>query len=119
MKGPKQEVNVNFFQHTILSWFKKSGRNFPWRDEKDPFRILVAEIMLQRTRAAQVFPVYAEFVQRFPDVEALASASLKDIAAFMRKLGLFWRSTVIKETNAILSSATSKFRISMLSCSHI
>lgn len=95
---------MSFFQDALLNWFEKNRRNFPWREEKDPFKILVAEMMLQRTKAEQVFPVYAEFIERFPDVKTLAHARLKDISAFMQKLGLFWRSRLIKEmaTNILI-----------------
>jgi A/G-specific adenine glycosylase len=87
-----------FFQNTILDWFKENGRKYPWRIEKDPYKILIAEIMLQRTRVGQVLPVYKEFIKKFPDVQSVADSEEKDISFFISKLGLFWRSKLIKET---------------------
>lgn len=88
---------VTFFQHRLIRWFAENRRNFPWREEKDPYKILIAEIMLQRTKAEQVFPVYEEFIRRFPDVKSLVLSNIEDIAKFMERLGLFWRSKLIKE----------------------
>ena len=90
--------NIPFFRNTLLKWFKKNGRKYPWRNEKDPYRILVAEMMLQRTRVEQVLPVYSEFIKKFPNVRTLSDAKIEDIAVFVAKLGLFWRSKMMKET---------------------
>ena len=89
--------NIVFFQQTIVEWFAKNGRMYPWRRESDPFRILVAEIMLQRTRAGQVLPVYEQFVKEFPDVRSLACSTFEDVLNLTSKLGLFWRGRLLKE----------------------
>jgi len=86
-----------FFNKTVLSWFKKNGKKYPWRNEKDPYRILIAEIMLQRTRVSQVFPVYQEFIKKYPDINSASKAEVKQISTYVKKLGLFWRSKLIKE----------------------
>ncbi len=90
-----QKNRIRFFQKTILSWFKENGRLYPWRNEKVPYRILIAEVMLQRTRADQVLPVYNEFIKQFPTVNSLAAANTDDVNRYVRKLGLFWRSKMI------------------------
>ncbi|MEO9309608.1 MAG: DNA glycosylase [Nitrososphaera sp.] len=92
------KIEIHFFRNTLLEWFKKNGRKYPWRNEKDPYRVLVAEMMLQRTRVEQVLPVYNEFIKKFPNVRTLADAKIEDIAVFVAKLGLFWRSKIMKET---------------------
>ena len=72
----------------LLRWFRSHARDFPWRRTSDPYRILLAEIMLRRTRAEQVVPVYTSFVQRFPDIRALSAADAAEIRRLLRPLGL-------------------------------
>jgi len=93
----EQQDKKRFFNKTILSWFKKNGKKYPWRNEKDPYRILIAEIMLQRTRVTQVIPVYQEFIKKYPDINSASKAEVKQISTYVKKLGLFWRSKLIKE----------------------
>jgi A/G-specific adenine glycosylase len=81
-----------FFQEDILLWFSKHYRSFPWRRYSDPYRIMIAEFMLHRTRAAQVVPVYEEFLEKYPDVRTLAGADENEIKEVTRHLGLHWRS---------------------------
>ena len=70
-------------------------KNLPWRNEKDPYRILIAEVMLQRTKVEQVLPVYEKFIIRFPNFESLARSSEPEIRKFMNRLGLYWRTKLI------------------------
>ena len=79
---------------TLLSWFDKNGRSFPWREtfeRPDPYTILFTEIMLQRTRAEQVIPIYLEFVRKYPTFNELSLASDIDITSLFGRLGLKWR----------------------------
>lgn len=85
----KEEIEV--FRRKIISWFKKCGRVYPWRKTKDPFRILVAEMMLRRTKADQVVPVYELFIKEFPDVDTLAEAKIEVLEEILYPLGLKWR----------------------------
>lgn len=75
----------------LLSWWKRSGREYPWREESNPFRVLVAEMLLQRTKADQVLAVYPLFIERFPEPHVLGKARQGDIEIFFRRLGLIWR----------------------------
>jgi len=86
----------------LLEWFRKHGRDYPWRKEKNPYRILIAEIMLQRTKADQVVPVYKLFLARFPNIRVLAQASYEEIEYFFAMLGLRWRARKIKELAEML-----------------
>jgi len=81
----------------ILVWWYRHRRDYPWRCERDPYKILIAEVMLQRTRAEQVVPVYLEFVSRYPTVEDLARARLEDVQRYFAKLGLQWRAQKVLE----------------------
>ncbi len=79
-------------QQAIFQNYSRNGRVYPWRETKDPYRIMIAEFMLHRTRADQVVPVYQEFIERYPTVESLANAEYQDIKDVTDHLGLHWRS---------------------------
>jgi len=78
-------------RRSLLDWYKENGRNYPWRVTKDPYKILIAEIMLRRTRADQVAPIYEDFVKQYPTIESLSEANEEDIQKLMYPLGLHWR----------------------------
>jgi len=71
----------------LLDWFSLNGRDFPWRHETDPYRILVAEKLLQQTTYGHVLKVYGEFLKKFPGVRALANADVLEIEGVIRRLG--------------------------------
>ena len=58
----------------LLGWFAENGRDLPWRRTRDPYAILVSEVMLQQTQVERVVPRYLEWLERWPTVEALAEA---------------------------------------------
>jgi len=95
MKAPREKTND--YVNVLLNWRKKNERKFAWRRENNPFHILIAEIMLQRTGARQVEPVYAEFVAKYPSVSDLANAPLEDIVKCLRPLGLKYRAIRLKQ----------------------
>jgi len=84
------------FVSTVLEWEKVNTRDFPWRRTKDAYRILIAEIMLQRTKAKQVVPVYKQFIKSFPNVHSLAKASVFKIKEEIHSLGLEKRAQGLK-----------------------
>ncbi|HEY7624288.1 MAG TPA: A/G-specific adenine glycosylase, partial [Candidatus Limnocylindria bacterium] len=50
----------------VLRWYRRSGRDLPWRRTRDPYRVLVSEVMLQQTQVSRVLPAYASFLRQFP-----------------------------------------------------
>ena len=84
------------FPELLLEWYRKNGRSYVWRRKKDPYEILMAEIMLQRTRADQVEPVYLDFIKKFPNVRKLNKATEKEISEYFGRLGLLWRAKLVK-----------------------
>jgi len=82
---------INLFRSKIICWFDKNKRNYPWRETQDPFRVLIAEMMLRRTKADQVKEVYERLLKEYPDVEALAKANSKELEKILYHLGLKWR----------------------------
>ena len=86
---------IPWLRRRLLSWFKRNGRSFPWRDpERTPYEVVVAEILLQRTTAAGVARTYAGFLERYPSWEALAQAPLEGLENALRPLGL-WRQKAV------------------------
>jgi A/G-specific adenine glycosylase len=77
--------------HRLLAWYRRSHRDLPWRRTRDPYAIWVSEVMLQQTQVATVIPYYERFLARFPDVGALARASLDDVLKAWEGLGYYAR----------------------------
>ncbi len=71
----------------LLAWYRTNRRALPWRETTDPYRILVAEIMSHQTQITRVVPVYQGFLERFPTVDSLAAAPLRDVMAVWTGLG--------------------------------
>ena len=79
------------FRKQLLGWFHQFQRDLPWRRTKDPYRIWLSEIMLQQTRVAAAIPYYERFLQRFPDVRALAAAPQEEVLRQWSGLGYYSR----------------------------
>lgn len=75
------------FQRALLTWFAAHGRDLPWRHTNDPYHILVSEMMLQQTQVDRVAPKYAEWLGKYPTLEALAAADVEDVKATWKGLG--------------------------------
>ena len=71
----------------LLDWFETNGRDLPWRRTRDPYAILVSEVMLQQTQAARVVPRYLAWLERWPTAEALAAASTAEVLREWQGLG--------------------------------
>lgn len=99
----------SLFRNRLREWWKKHKRDLPWRSERDPYRILIAEILLRRTQAKQVVPIYREFLRLFPDPATLATASPDQVRAILWPLGLHWRTEdVIRLGREIVAKAQGK-----------
>jgi len=81
----------NLFRQNLLHWFQAGHRDLPWRRTHDPYAIWLSETMLQQTRAAAAIPYYERFLQRFPDVNALARAPESEVLALWSGLGYYHR----------------------------
>ncbi len=75
----------------LLTWFDSVRRDLPWRGTKDPYAILVSELMLQQTQVQTVLPYYQRFMQRFPDLCTLALASQEEVLRYWSGLGYYRR----------------------------
>src|SRR5258706_7583530 len=75
------------FRQRLLTWYRRHGRDLPWRKTADPYHILVSEIMLQQTQVDRVLPKYAEWLEKYPSFETLAAAPEGDVTATWYPLG--------------------------------
>jgi A/G-specific adenine glycosylase len=82
----------------LIAWYGREGRDLPWRTTRDPYRIWLSEIMLQQTTVTAVIPYYARFLERFPTVQALASASLDEVISLWAGLGYYSRARNLHRT---------------------
>lgn len=85
------------FRKTIGDYFREDGRSFPWRETKDPYRILVSEIMLQQTQTDRVVPKYLAWLEAFPDAASLAGAPFSSVLQLWVGLGYNRRARYLQE----------------------
>ena len=81
----------------LLAWGRANFQSYPWRHENDPWLALAAEVLLQRTRAKQVEPVYMELRTRYPTTANIVEAGPEAIAALTARVGLHWRGRLLYE----------------------
>ena len=86
------------FTELVWDYYRKNGRQMPWRDEPTFYHVLVSELMLQQTQLERVRVKYDEFMKRFPDVEALAGAPLSDVLKVWQGLGYNRRAKYLHES---------------------
>jgi len=78
-------------RESLLAWFEANGRDLPWRRTRDPYAILVSEVMLQQTQVDRVVPRYLAWLERWPTVDALAAAPAADVIREWQGLGYYRR----------------------------
>jgi len=86
-----------YFRHSLKDWGRNHFRAFPWRSTNDPYMILMAELMLHRTKASQVVRVYERVLARYPDIKSLAHAENMELHRLLFPLGLHWRTNLIPD----------------------
>ncbi|HEV2223211.1 MAG TPA: A/G-specific adenine glycosylase [Candidatus Acidoferrales bacterium] len=86
--SPRQ---LALLRRNLLAWYRANRRDFPWRRGHDPYRIWLAEIMLQQTRIAAVLPYYERFLERFPNVRELVRARENEVMKYWAGLGYYSR----------------------------
>ena len=92
-------------RRSLLTWYGNNRRDLPWRNNRNPYRVWVSEIMLQQTRVAAVVVRYAEFLKRFPSVQKLASAPESSVLAQWSGLGYYRRARNLHAAAKIVARA--------------
>jgi A/G-specific adenine glycosylase len=88
---PLTSKSLHTFRQRLLSWFRANRREHPWRRDRAPYRVWLAEVMLQQTRIAAVIPYYEKFLARFPGFESLALAPEQEVLRLWAGLGYYSR----------------------------
>ena len=94
---------INWVRTKLRKWAKDNLRSYPWRDTVEPYEILIAEFLLQRTDADTVKPIYEKFLNHYPTLDKLATARLENIASILQPLGLFFRAERLLQTARIIN----------------
>lgn len=95
-------VDLFALKRDLLIWGNMHFRPFPWRLNNNPYNILIAEVMLHRTQASQVLPIYIQFIKKYPDPATLAKATIKELRDKLFPLGLRWRVDMMHAMSQIL-----------------
>jgi A/G-specific adenine glycosylase len=91
------------FKKEIWRYYKANRRDLPWRNTRNPYRILVSEIMLQQTQVGRVIPFYEAFIKKFPDFKALAATPISDVLRVWNGLGYNRRALNLKKLAIIVT----------------
>jgi len=94
------------FQNNILNWWKNNKRVFPWRETRDPYKILCSEILLQQTNAEKVVPVYNKIASDYPEPADLSKVETAELEKIIQPLGLLKRAERLKK---IVAEITQKY----------
>ena len=95
-------MDIPDFQRLILDWGRHHRRDMPWRNTRDPYEILVSEVMLQQTQVSRVLPKYEEFLREFPTLEVLADASQSSLLRTWQGLGYWNRALRLRDAARVI-----------------
>ena len=88
---PSRLSHASAFRRQIIRWFRREGRDLPWRRTRDPYHIIVSEFMLQQTQVSRVEAYYHRFLERYPSIESLAAARPSSVRESWEGLGYYRR----------------------------
>ena len=100
--GQITREDAAYFRRRLRTWFGKHARRFPWRETANPYHILLAEVLLQKTDAPKVVPVYLRMVRDFPTPESLAAARIQRLSRLLAPLGLDYRADRLRRAAAAI-----------------
>ena len=102
MRSVSSPGNIDPFRRSLLRWFRRHGRDLPWRRTRDPYAIFVSEFMLQQTQVATVIPYYNKWLRRFPDFASVARASQNEVLHGWQGLGYYNRARNLHAASKIV-----------------
>jgi A/G-specific adenine glycosylase len=117
MPNPEHRT-ILAFRRRLLRWFRRAGRDLPWRRTRDPYAVLVSEVMLQQTQVSRVEEYYPRFLARYPTLQHLAAAESHQVHEVWRGLGYYRRATnlhrlarvVVTEREGVIPSDLAELR---------
>ena len=89
--------SIKSFQKLVLIWSKENFIHYPWRENRKPYRVLISEILLIRTKASQVVPVYNRFIEQYPTLHKFFKVEIENVNDLISSLGLLFRAKLIIE----------------------
>lgn len=92
-------------QEKLINWYEMNQRHLPFRNIEDPYKIWISEIMLQQTTVKTVIPYYQRFIERFPDIKTLASASIEEVYKYWEGLGYYRRALHLHESAIMMNGS--------------
>ena len=95
----REKKKIEQLQERVRAYYRAHKRNFPWRETRNPYRILVSEVMLQQTQVARVLVKYPEFIGAFPTVQTLAKAPLAEVLRVWQGMGYNRRAKFLKQAS--------------------
>ncbi|HEU4568996.1 MAG TPA: A/G-specific adenine glycosylase [Gemmatimonadales bacterium] len=116
---PPHPTTIRKFRKSLLAWFRRHGRDLPWRRTRDPYHILVSEVMLQQTQVSRVELFYHRFLERWPTLERLARARPAQVREAWEGLGYYRRAAnlhalarvVVRERDGVMPSDPAELRV--------
>jgi len=99
----RKPARAQAFTRKLLAWWARAARDLPWRQTRDPYRVLVSEFMLQQTQVSRVAEYYPRFLERFPDLEALARARPRAVREAWDGLGSYARASNLHALARVVS----------------
>jgi A/G-specific adenine glycosylase len=96
------QQHISDFQKKILDWYHENQRELPWRKTRDPYRILISEVMSQQTQLSRVVPKYEAWIVKFPTIDHLAAAKVSEVLHLWSGLGYNRRALNLKKTAEII-----------------
>jgi A/G-specific adenine glycosylase len=118
MRRPCTLSQAPAFRRALLRWFRRHGRDLPWRRTRNPYHILVSEFMLQQTQVSRVEAYYRRFLEQYPTIEALASSSVATVRERWDGLGYYRRAInlhrlaqqVVRDRGGLIPSEPAELR---------
>ncbi|MBN2552781.1 MAG: A/G-specific adenine glycosylase [Spirochaetales bacterium] len=102
---PFSGIRFPELSHRLLAWFFRNKRELPWREEHDPYRIWISEVMLQQTRSETASDYYRRWLSRFPTVESLARADQEEVLKIWEGLGYYGRARNLHRSARIIADS--------------
>src|SRR2546423_2968930 len=99
----RKPKNAQAFSRKLLAWWRRAARDLPWRNTRDPYRVLVSEFMLQQTQVSRVAEYYPRFLDRFPDLDTLARARPRAVREAWDGLGYYARASNLHALARVVS----------------
>lgn len=102
MDKKKEEQTLQWIVSPLIQWYSEQARVLPWRENHDPYRVWISEIMLQQTRVEAVIPYYKQFMENFPNIKALSCAKEERVLKLWEGLGYYSRARNLKKAAEIV-----------------